>query len=232
MPAGSLEQVVFRMDLLHAAAAAGVPVLNPPRAVEACVDKYLTNVRLARGRAAGAADGRLPARRRRPGGVRPTSAATWWSSRCSAPRAAAWCASPTPRLAWRTFRALERTGQVIYLQQFVRHPGWDLRAFVIGGKVVAAMRRTAARRLADERRPGRHRRAVRAGSDAEAAAGACGRRRRSGRRRRRGSAAGAGRRVVRDRGERRPRLAGAGRGDRAWTSPAAVVRFLAEEYRP
>src|SRR5437764_14324963 len=48
MPAGSLEQVVFRMDLLHAAAAAGVRVLNPPRAVETCVDKYLTNVRLGR----------------------------------------------------------------------------------------------------------------------------------------------------------------------------------------
>ena len=34
MPAGSLEQVVFRMDMLHAAAAAGIRVLNPPRAVE------------------------------------------------------------------------------------------------------------------------------------------------------------------------------------------------------
>ncbi len=45
--------------------------------------------------------------------------------------------------AWRTFRVLEQTGQVIYLQQFVKHPGWDLRAFVIGGKVIAAMRRTA-----------------------------------------------------------------------------------------
>src|SRR5262245_16065770 len=47
MPAGSLEQVVFRMDVLHAAAAEGLAVLNPPRAVETCVDKYLTNVRLA-----------------------------------------------------------------------------------------------------------------------------------------------------------------------------------------
>src|SRR4029077_2170924 len=42
MPPGSLEQVVFRMDALHRLAAAGVPVLNPPRAVEAAVDKYLT----------------------------------------------------------------------------------------------------------------------------------------------------------------------------------------------
>ena len=42
MPPGSLEQVVFRMDALHRVAAAGVPVVNPPRAIEAAVDKYLT----------------------------------------------------------------------------------------------------------------------------------------------------------------------------------------------
>ncbi len=41
MPPGSLEQVVFRMDLLHRLQARGVRVLNPPRAVEICVDKYL-----------------------------------------------------------------------------------------------------------------------------------------------------------------------------------------------
>ena len=41
----------------------------------------------------------------------------------------------------RTFRALERLASVLYLQQFIAHPGWDLRVFVIGGKVLAAMRR-------------------------------------------------------------------------------------------
>ena len=46
-----------------------------------------------------------------------------------------------PDLAWRTFRTLERLQSVLYLQQFVAHPGWDLRAFVLGGRVVAAMRR-------------------------------------------------------------------------------------------
>src|SRR5438067_1223289 len=54
MPPGSLEQVVFRMDLLHRLQARGVPVLNPPRAVEACVDKYLTTALLE------AADLRVP----------------------------------------------------------------------------------------------------------------------------------------------------------------------------
>src|SRR5262249_28004184 len=46
MPPGSLEQVVFRMDLLHSLQARGVTVLNPPAAVEACVDKYLATARL------------------------------------------------------------------------------------------------------------------------------------------------------------------------------------------
>ena len=46
MPPGSLEQVVFRMDLLHRLMAGGVRVLNPPRAVEVCVDKYLATALL------------------------------------------------------------------------------------------------------------------------------------------------------------------------------------------
>src|SRR3954451_12186526 len=41
MPPGSLEQVVFRMDARHRLQALGVPVMNPPRAVEASVDKFL-----------------------------------------------------------------------------------------------------------------------------------------------------------------------------------------------
>ena len=48
-----------------------------------------------------------------------------------------------PDLAWRTFRTLERLQSVLYLQRYIQHPGWDLRAFVIGGKVIAAMRRRA-----------------------------------------------------------------------------------------
>ena len=46
-------------------------------------------------------------------------------------------------LAWRTFRTLERTQSVLYLQQFIHHPGWDLRVFVLGGRVLTAMRRQA-----------------------------------------------------------------------------------------
>jgi ribosomal protein S6--L-glutamate ligase len=142
MPPGSLEQVVFRMDLLHQLEARGVRVVNPPRAVEVCVDKYLAAAKLA---AAG-----LP--------VPPTVACQRADDALAAFAALGgdvvvkplfgsegrgMVRISDPELAWRTFRTLERTQAVLYLQQFIRHPGWDLRALVLGGRVLAAMRRTA-----------------------------------------------------------------------------------------
>src|SRR5688500_16538837 len=46
MAPGSLEQVVFRMDALARLAAGGVTVVNPPKAVEAAVDEFLTSAKL------------------------------------------------------------------------------------------------------------------------------------------------------------------------------------------
>src|SRR5579883_139190 len=140
MPPGSLEQVVFRMDLLHVVAGRGARVLNPPRAVEACVDKYLATARLA---AAG-----LP--------VPPTVACQHADAALEAFAALGGDVVVKPlfgsegrgmvrvadaELAWRTFRTLERTQSVLYLQQFIAHPGWDLRVFVLDGRGLAAMRR-------------------------------------------------------------------------------------------
>jgi len=142
MPPGSLEQVVFRMDVLHRLQAAGKRVLNPPLALEICIDKYLASARLE------AAGLRVP----------PTIV-------CQDAEAAL-VAFPAlggdvvvkplfgsegrgmvrvsdPELARRTFRAIERSQAVLYLQQFIHHPGWDLRVFVIGDRVVTAMRRYA-----------------------------------------------------------------------------------------
>ncbi|MBX7103904.1 MAG: RimK family alpha-L-glutamate ligase [Gemmataceae bacterium] len=142
MPAGSLEQVILRMDLLHAAEARGTRIWNPPRALECCIDKYLTTVRLA--------EANLPTPR------------TWCGQ--SAEDALSAFASlggdvvikplfgsegrgivrvADPETAWRVCHAVAQTGGVLYLQEFVRHEGFDLRAFVIGGKTLAAMRRFA-----------------------------------------------------------------------------------------
>ena len=46
MPPGSLEQVVFRMDVLHRAQARRSLIVNSPAALETCVDKYLASARL------------------------------------------------------------------------------------------------------------------------------------------------------------------------------------------
>lgn len=142
MPPGSLEQVIFRMDVLHRLLARGVRVLNPPRAVEICVDKYLASACLE---AAG-----LP--------VPPTIACQHADAAMEAFTTLGGDVVVKPMfgsegrgmvrvsdldMAWRTFRTLERLQTVLYLQQFVPHPGWDLRAFVLGGRVLAAMRRHA-----------------------------------------------------------------------------------------
>jgi ribosomal protein S6--L-glutamate ligase len=143
MPAGSLEQVAFRLSVLHRLHASGVRVVNRPAALETCMDKYMMTVRLAgaglpvpatavcqRTTEAMAALERL-------GGdvvVKPL----FGSEGRGIVRVS------DPDLAWRTFRAVEQTRGVIYLQRFVPHHGYDLRAFVLGGRLLAAMRRTSA----------------------------------------------------------------------------------------
>jgi ribosomal protein S6--L-glutamate ligase len=139
MPHGSLEQVIFRMDLLQQTTAR---VVNSPRALEAAIDKYLTTARLHR---AGlpvprtvvcqTADSALEAFALLGGDV--VVKPLFGSEGRGMVRVS------DPELAWRTFRTLERTGAVLYLQECLAHPGWDLRVFLLGGQPLAAMRRHA-----------------------------------------------------------------------------------------
>src|SRR3990170_6289550 len=46
IPNGSLEQIIYRMDALHWLERRGVPVMNSPRAIERCVDKFYTSALL------------------------------------------------------------------------------------------------------------------------------------------------------------------------------------------
>jgi ribosomal protein S6--L-glutamate ligase len=142
MPPGSLEQVVFRMDALHRLEAKGVPVLNPPRAVEASVDKYLALAKLAEaglpvpetwvgesGREALEAFHAL-------GGdvvIKPLFGA----------EGRGLVRVSDTELATRALRAIERIGSVLYVQRHVRNEGHDFRAFVLGDRVIGAIRRTA-----------------------------------------------------------------------------------------
>ncbi|MGZ0170507.1 MAG: ATP-grasp domain-containing protein [Planctomycetales bacterium] len=143
MPPGSLEQVVFRMDALARLAAAGVTVVNSPRSMECAVDKFLTTARLE---AAGltvpatvtcqASEAAMAAFERLGGDVvvKPLFGAEGRGI----------CRVSDPDLAFRTFRTLERTGAVLYLQQFIRHPGFDVRVLILDGEVLGAMKRFSA----------------------------------------------------------------------------------------
>jgi RimK family alpha-L-glutamate ligase len=132
----------LRMDVLHRLQAAGKRVLNPPLALEICIDKYLATARLE---AAGLhvpativcqdADTAQAAFAALGGDV--VVKPLFGSEGRGMVRVS------DPELAWRTFRAVERAQAVVYLQQFIHHPGWDLRVFVIGNRVLTAMRRYA-----------------------------------------------------------------------------------------
>lgn len=158
MPPGSLEQVVYRMDALHALEARGCVVINPPRAVETAVDKFLA---LARLQAAGltvpetwvgeSSSDALDAFDRLGGDV--VVKPLFGSEGRGLVRL-------TDReTAGRVFRALERVHSVLYVQRFIPSYGYDLRAFVIGDRVVAAARRRA--------RPGEWRANLSQGAQAE-----------------------------------------------------------------
>ncbi len=140
MPPGSLEQVVFRMDALLMLEARGVQVINPPKAIECAVDKFLTSARLAR---AG-----IPTPRtivcqdfesamlafEQLGGdvvVKPVFGAEGRGI----------MRVDNPDLAVRTFRTLERLDAVLYLQEFIHHPGYDTRILWLDGRPLGAIRR-------------------------------------------------------------------------------------------
>ena len=140
IPPGSLDQIVFRMDALHAAHDAGLPVINPPRAIERTVDKHWTSRLLS--------EAGVPTPR--------TVAAEGFEDALAAFRdmgdvlvkpllgsgGRGIVRISDEDLAYRTFRALEMHRAVFYIQEFVPHGRTDLRFFVAGGRVIAAARRT------------------------------------------------------------------------------------------
>ena len=142
MPPGSLEQVVYRMDVLARLEARGVTVLNSPKSVECAVDKYLTTAKLE---AAGLpvpatvacenSDDALAAFERLGGDV--VVKPIFGSEGRGILRVS------DPDLALRTFRTLERLDAVLYLQRFVEHRGFDIRVLVLDGRVLGGMRRVS-----------------------------------------------------------------------------------------
>ena len=142
VPGGSLEQVIFRLDILHALVSLGIVVYNEPRAIERTVDKAMTTLRLKQA------------------GI-PTPH-TWVFE--SAEKALALCAREYNKGRSLVFKPVfgsqgqgvrlitrdsglitdEKFSGLYYFQTFVdrgSNDWYDIRVFVIDGKARAAMRR-------------------------------------------------------------------------------------------
>jgi len=145
MPAGSLEQVVFRMDALHRLQERDIPVINPPRAIECAVDKYLALARL------GALGLPVP---RTVTCEQPDEALEHFRTLNDLGKGSGVVVKPLfgseghgiaridqEDAARELFQELSERGSVFYLQEFIAHPGWDLRVLVFGEHVLACMRR-------------------------------------------------------------------------------------------
>ena len=142
IPGGSLEQIIFRVDSLHWLEERGIVVMNSPRAIERCVDKFYTDALM---REAG-----LP------------TPETIVCERADEAMAAVRALGDVvikpifgsmgqgivrvsdPDTAYRVIRPLEQMKAIFYVQRAVDHGGRDLRVFVVGGAVIGAIERRAA----------------------------------------------------------------------------------------
>jgi len=137
---GSLEEIIFRMDLLHRLQRLGMLIINPPLSIERSVDKYHALALLE--------EHGLP--------VPPTIATESFKEALKAfkelgndvvikpifgSRGVGSTRVSDRDTAERLFRAITFYHGVLYLQKFIPHGFSDVRAFVVGRKVVAAMHR-------------------------------------------------------------------------------------------
>lgn len=141
IPKGTLEQIIFRVDALHVLEESGIRVVNTARAIERSVDKFWCSALLER---AG-----LPVPRTV---VCESAEAAMVAFRAMGDvivkplfgsMGLGMLRVAEEDLAYRVFRTIERIQGIFYLQQTVPHPGRDIRAFVLDGRVLGAIERNA-----------------------------------------------------------------------------------------
>jgi RimK family alpha-L-glutamate ligase len=139
IPSGSLEQIIYRVDALHRLEDRGVRVMNSPRAIERTVDKFWTSALLEQ-----------------------CGLPTPDTIVCETPEEAiaafrelgdvivkplfgsmglGMIRVSDEEMAFRVFKTIEQIRGVYYLQRAIEHEGRDIRAFVVGGRVLAAIER-------------------------------------------------------------------------------------------
>jgi len=140
---GSLEEIIFRMDLLHRLQRLGMYILNPPSAIERAVDKYYAlslleerGLPVPKTVVAESADAALSAFMDLGGDV--VVKPIFGSRGIGSTRVS------DVEVAERIFRALDYNHQVLYIQEFIPHGDYDLRLLVLGKRVLASMKRVAA----------------------------------------------------------------------------------------
>ncbi len=142
VPGGTAERVFYRMDVLHRLEDLGVYVINPAESIERAVDKFYTSTLLED---AGIMTPRTVVTERFDEATRAFEELggdvvlkpLFGSLGMGMTRIS------DPDVAYRVFRALDLTQGVYYLQEFIPHANRDIRAFVVGGEVVASMIRTS-----------------------------------------------------------------------------------------
>jgi RimK family alpha-L-glutamate ligase len=139
---GSLEEIVFRLNMLRRLQRLGSYVINPPEAIEHCADKYdilavleENGIPVPRTAVTENVGEALKAFSKLGGDV--VVKPLFGSRGIGSTRIT------DQEVAATIFRTITFHHGVIYLQEFIPHGSYDIRAFVIGDRVVAAMKRVA-----------------------------------------------------------------------------------------
>ena len=139
MPLGSIEQIVFRMNALHVVEQSGTVVLNKPRCLEICIDKWLT---LDKMRMAGILTPRTVCCQSRDDALE-----AWHElgEDCIVKpifggEGRGLVRVTDREMAWRVFSTLAQMQAVIYVQEFLPNEGFDLRLLVLDDELYTVRR--------------------------------------------------------------------------------------------
>lgn len=140
-----LDQALFRIDLLYAMQENGVRVFNRPDAIEKCTDKFrsLYTLRMNGVPVPTTITTERPSLAMRGLDLLNSSAVVIKPMFGSRGHGSAMIRKSERDAIWELVRSLTFYRHVAYLQEFVSHGGVDIRAFVLGGRVLAAMYRRA-----------------------------------------------------------------------------------------
>jgi len=139
---GSLDEIIFQLDLLHRLERLGTVIVNRPSAIEKAVDKYYALTLLEEGgiavpRTIVCEDPRQALQAFDELGGDVVVKPIFGSRGLGITRL-------TDReVASRILRSLAFLHNVLYLQEFIAHGTRDIRAFVVGDRVIASMYRVA-----------------------------------------------------------------------------------------